>query len=195
MSTKSMSFGTPVAEEPSTLGEKISDTATQVKDKVSEFGRTAADKIDENRDAAASGLDSAYTLDLRVRHGDFPQGPARGSGRRSMPTSFRVVTLVVTAALTTTATFSGPMTGYVQTNLVSDIPGLAANTDPNLRNPWGISFSPGGSPFWVSDNAAGLVTLYNGAGSTIPLVVSVPGASGGASKPTRLDVDLPTTLC
>ena len=26
---------------------------------------------------------------------------------------------------------------YVQTNLVSDIPGLAAHTDPNLKNPWG----------------------------------------------------------
>ena len=25
---------------------------------------------------------------------------------------------------------------YVQTNLVSDIPGLAAQTDPNLKNPW-----------------------------------------------------------
>ena len=24
---------------------------------------------------------------------------------------------------------------YVQTNLVSDIPGLAAHTDPNLKNP------------------------------------------------------------
>jgi hypothetical protein len=32
---------------------------------------------------------------------------------------------------------------YVQTNLVSDIPGLAAHTDPNLRNPWGTSAGPG----------------------------------------------------
>jgi hypothetical protein len=32
---------------------------------------------------------------------------------------------------------------YVQTNLVSDIPGLAAHTDPNLRNPWGTSVGPG----------------------------------------------------
>jgi hypothetical protein len=40
---------------------------------------------------------------------------------------------------------------YVQTNLVSDIPGLAAHTDPNLKNP---SVGPG-SPIWVSDNHAG----------------------------------------
>jgi hypothetical protein len=28
---------------------------------------------------------------------------------------------------------------FVQTNLVSDIPGLATHTDPNLRNPWGTA--------------------------------------------------------
>ena len=28
---------------------------------------------------------------------------------------------------------------YFQSNLVSDIPGLAVITDPNLVNPWGIS--------------------------------------------------------
>ena len=38
---------------------------------------------------------------------------------------------------------------YVQTNLVSDIPGLAAHADPNLKNPWGTSVGPG-SPIWAS---------------------------------------------
>ena len=28
---------------------------------------------------------------------------------------------------------------YVQTDLVSNIPGLASITDPDLKNPWGIS--------------------------------------------------------
>jgi len=27
---------------------------------------------------------------------------------------------------------------YLQTNLVSDIPGIAQSTDPNLKNPWGV---------------------------------------------------------
>jgi hypothetical protein len=54
--------------------------------------------------------------------------------------------------------------GFVQTNLVSDIPGLAAHTDPNLRNPWGTSTGPG-PPIWVSDNARGVTTLYDGAGN------------------------------
>ncbi len=48
----------------------------------------------------------------------------------------------------------------LQTNLVSDLPGVAQKTDPNLVNPWGISESPT-SPFWISDNNAGVSTLYN----------------------------------
>lgn len=48
---------------------------------------------------------------------------------------------------------------YVQTNLVSDLPGIAQLQDTNLVNAWGISFSPTG-PFWVSDNGSGLTTLY-----------------------------------
>ena len=62
---------------------------------------------------------------------------------------------------------------YVQTNLVSDIPGLAAHTDPNLKNPWGTSVGPG-SPIWVSDNHAGVTTLYDGAGNPKPLSVTIP---------------------
>jgi uncharacterized protein (TIGR03118 family) len=62
---------------------------------------------------------------------------------------------------------------YVQTNLVSDIPGLAAHTDPSLKNPWGTSVGPG-SPIWVSDNHAGVTTLYDGSGNPQPRVVTIP---------------------
>src|SRR6266542_5204292 len=48
-----------------------------------------------------------------------------------------------------------------QTNLVSNMPGLAATTDPDLVNPWGIA-SSGTSPLWVADNGTGVSTLYNG---------------------------------
>jgi uncharacterized protein (TIGR03118 family) len=72
-------------------------------------------------------------------------------------------------------------TGYFQTNLVSDIPGLAKFTDPNLKNPWGITHSAT-SPFWVSDNGSGKSTLYNGAGQPFPvgspLVVTIPPPPG-----------------
>ena len=62
---------------------------------------------------------------------------------------------------------------YVQTNLVSDIPGLAAHTDPNLKNPWGTSVGPR-TPIWVSDNHAGLATLYDSAGNPQPRQVAIP---------------------
>src|SRR5947208_13480926 len=63
--------------------------------------------------------------------------------------------------------------GFLQTNLVSDISGLAAQTDASLINPWGLTAS-GTSPFWVADNNAGVSTLYNGAGQKIPLTVNIP---------------------
>jgi len=62
---------------------------------------------------------------------------------------------------------------YFQANLVSDVPGLAAHTDPNLKNSWGVSFSPT-SPFWVSNQVSGNATLYDGAGNIVPLVVTIP---------------------
>jgi uncharacterized protein (TIGR03118 family) len=71
---------------------------------------------------------------------------------------------------------------FSQTNLVSDIPGMAAVTDPNLVNPWGMSSGPT-SPIWVSDNGAGVSTLYTGAGTKLGLTVTIPD-SGGPSAPT-----------
>jgi uncharacterized protein (TIGR03118 family) len=76
-----------------------------------------------------------------------------------------------------------PTQHYKQTNLVSDMPGVAAVTDPNLVNAWGMSRSSG-SPWWISDNGPGLATLYNGAGAIQSLVVTIPGADGGAGTPT-----------
>jgi len=76
---------------------------------------------------------------------------------------------------------------YVQTNLVSDIPGLATHTDPNLKNPWGTSVGPG-TPIWVSDNHAGVTTLYDGNGNGQPRVVAIPAppsaGAGAVGAPT-----------
>ena len=102
-----------------------------------------------------------------------------------MKLSRSIVTVAALAALGAVIAFSGvagptaaQATGiasrsYVQTNLVSDIPGLAQHTDPNLKNPWGTSVGPG-SPIWVSDNHAGVATLYDGAGNPQPRVVAIP---------------------
>src|SRR5256714_15660133 len=73
---------------------------------------------------------------------------------------------------------------FSQTNLVSNIPGMAQFTDPNLRNPWGISASAT-SPMWVSDNGAGVTTLYRGDGTKVPLTVVIPpGAGSGEAQGT-----------
>lgn len=71
-----------------------------------------------------------------------------------------------------------------QRNLVSDQPGRAPITDPNLVNAWGMSHGPD-TPLWVSDNGADVATLYAGATSgqpvgIVPLTVSIPhGAPTG----------------
>ena len=67
---------------------------------------------------------------------------------------------------------------YLQHNLVSDLPGVADVTDANLVNPWGIAFSATG-PFWISDNHAGVSTLYNGSGTPSALIVNIPPPAGG----------------
>jgi uncharacterized protein (TIGR03118 family) len=86
--------------------------------------------------------------------------------------------------LSTSAT-AQKKTGFLVTFLVSDLPQIAAKTlDPNLVNPWGVATSSG-SPFWVSDNNAGVATLYNTSGSIIqnlPRVsIPIPGDPCGAN--------------
>lgn len=71
-----------------------------------------------------------------------------------------------------------PAQHYKQTNLVSNITGMAPVHDPNLQNPWGLTRSPTGSPWWVANNNSGTSTLYTGAGQIVPIngngVVIVP---------------------
>lgn len=76
-------------------------------------------------------------------------------------------------ALLLSAAPAWAQTGYRQTNLVSDIPGMALVTDPSLVNPWGMAASATG-PWWVSDNGTNLSTLYNGTtGAKSALVVGL----------------------
>ena len=81
--------------------------------------------------------------------------------------SLAALSLVATLA-TANANIIGPFGEMVlQTNA----------SDPDLVNPWGISFS-GTSPFWVSDNGTGKATLYNSAGvKNMALIVSMPAGS------------------
>src|ERR1700733_9901102 len=102
--------------------------------------------------------------------------------------------LSVTSVMTTAAAFAALCTGpgvahadgFSQTNLVSDMPGLATATDSSLVNPWGVSFA-NGSPIWISDQGTQTSPLFPVTGSTgvasKPLfTVNIPPA--GASGPT-----------
>ena len=61
------------------------------------------------------------------------------------------------------------------TNLVtsSQSANIAPVTDPNLINPWGVSFTPT-SPLWVSDNGTGVSTLYSITNSDQVSIVTSP---------------------
>src|SRR5262249_45953490 len=79
-----------------------------------------------------------------------------------------------------------PGTVFQQANIVSDIPGLAATTDHNLINPWGLSLSPKGQ-FRVSDNRLGLSPVYHVHGNPPPTPVEIPlppGSTGDFAAPT-----------
>jgi len=95
-------------------------------------------------------------------------------------------TLTIAAVLAFSAL--GLAQAYKQTNLDSDIPGLAPSgqLDPQLVNPWGLIASPT-SPWWLSDNNAGVSTLDDGQGVKQGLVVNIPSpVNGVAGTPTGI---------
>jgi aldose sugar dehydrogenase len=76
---------------------------------------------------------------------------------------------------------------FTQTNLVSDVPGMAARTDTNLVNPWGITVGTN-SGLWVAENGSGMAETFDGTGQPIPagspVAVTIPAPGGGTSAPT-----------
>jgi uncharacterized protein (TIGR03118 family) len=101
-------------------------------------------------------------------------------------------TLVAIATVVCALTSFTAAQQYKQTNLDSDIQGLASNPpngapDTKLVNPWGITAGPG-TPFWVADNNGGVSTLYNGAGALLSLVVNIPPTVNGAGTGTPTGV-------
>ena len=101
----------------------------------------------------------------------------------------RATTLAAIGAGLVAAAASGEAASYVQTNLVSDIGGLAQLTDSSLRNPWGLAHSAT-SPIWIADQGAGVSTLYN-VGPSLqvsinPLVVTLPTTGSGPQGPTGM---------
>jgi uncharacterized protein (TIGR03118 family) len=73
---------------------------------------------------------------------------------------------------------------YVETNLISNEPGVAPITDPNLIDPWGVSFSAT-SPLWVSNQGSGTATVYKITGTTSSVTQLTEGvANVGNASPS-----------
>lgn len=111
-------------------------------------------------------------------------GP-HGRRRRLWPAAV-VVTAAALAAMAAGASAAGAgQAGFRQVNLVSDIPGVAPLTDPDLLNGWGLAATPGtdqapGSPLWVSDNGSGKTTLFAGVTPSSVAQVLVVNITSGA---------------
>jgi uncharacterized protein (TIGR03118 family) len=116
---------------------------------------------------------------VRVR-----RGSSRGRGRVWWAGVLAVAVGLAAVAVPVVASAVSSGGQYRQVNLISDIPGVARVTDPNLVNPWGQAASAS-SPLWVADNGSNVSTVYRGGVSgsipqVVPLVVSIPeGAPTG----------------
>jgi uncharacterized protein (TIGR03118 family) len=110
--------------------------------------------------------------------------PGRARVRQPSPGYRPCVEGLEQRALLATATL------FQQTALVSDQPGRAPITDPQLTNAWGIAVGSPRGDFWIADNGSSVSTLYNGAvtstssgtTSTSPLqkdtlTVTIPGGN------------------
>src|SRR5260370_2576476 len=98
----------------------------------------------------------------------------------------RKISAMTLALLTAVFTLlsTNALAQYIQTNLVSNQPGVAHVQDPNLINGWGLTRATA-SPFWVSDNVTGKSTLSNGSAAIqTPLVTIPPPPADATHTPT-----------
>jgi hypothetical protein len=129
-----------------------------------------------------------YARLLATRSTDRSRG-----GVLLMNKSARLKRSLVTTAIAACTLYAGAWRAeadFIQTNLVSDIQGLAAITDPALHNPWGISHSDT-SPFWVSNQGTNpatpginTATLYGVTAGNVVTKVNINPPSGFVGIPT-----------
>jgi uncharacterized protein (TIGR03118 family) len=74
---------------------------------------------------------------------------------------------------------------FTQTNLVSNGALAGTKVDARLVNPWGLAFSAT-SPAWVANNVSQTSTLYDGTGTVLATVVTIPPGANGAANPTGI---------
>src|SRR3954453_5927381 len=89
-----------------------------------------------------------------------------------------VAAALIAAGIIGTGTARAATDAFTVNPLVSDGDMTAPSTDAALVNGWGLSAGPT-TPWWASDNATNLSTLYSGTGAKVALTVSVPGSPTG----------------
>jgi uncharacterized protein (TIGR03118 family) len=105
---------------------------------------------------------------------------------------FALAFVLAAAAVAVAPLQAAERNSYTMTPLVSDQPGVAPNTDPNLVNAWGLA-SSATSFWWVADNETNLSTLYRGSdGQPQSLVVNVHDAPTGVVFNPTNGFNLPT---
>ena len=67
---------------------------------------------------------------------------------------------------------------YAQTNLVADTSGVAAHTDSNLIDAWGLAI--GNGQFLVANDGSNTATVYNSSGVAQQAAISTPAQPTGA---------------
>src|SRR6266704_2822029 len=104
-----------------------------------------------------------------------------------MPSSVRrALTLAACCGLVLLWSGAALSQSYSLSYLDSNLTGKAKHVDPLLKNAWGLAYAPGGA-FWVSDEASGWTTLYDGQGNIQSLKAVIPPASGtGTGSPTGM---------
>ena len=70
---------------------------------------------------------------------------------------------------------------YERINLVADTPGVAAQTDPRMINPWGLVFDSRGN-LVVANNSSDLATSYKPDGTILDLLINVNGSPSGLER-------------
>lgn len=115
------------------------------------------------------------------------EGPSwRRNSSRTLALALAAATLVVPQLRSEMA---GVPPKFTQTLLVSDMPGMAKNTDSSLINPWGMALGLN-SGIWVAVNGSGKATTYDGTGQAIPsgspqiVTFPLPKNGSGTMRPT-----------
>ncbi|XWV24453.1 hypothetical protein QJ856_gp0009 [Tupanvirus deep ocean] len=74
--------------------------------------------------------------------------------------------------------------GFTVQKLVSNVPTLAVNLDPNLLDPWGIIIM--NDVVWVANAGTGFITSYDLLGRPLLPIINVFGPVGNIAQPTGI---------